>query len=193
MNYYLIVIFTLIILSILLSILLFNKNRTLLQQNSKLKEFANWQSLALTDDLTGVENRTAYHKKINQIEKNTAKSSAAILLFDIDDFKQINDTFGHLAGDKILQLAASALSELCSEFGFSPYRIGGDEFAVLVENTTETNVINFLLKLRDYENTSNEFRFSKGYSMINKNESNSLSKAFARADEMLYADKASKK
>lgn len=197
MNLYILaVLCLLVLLNVFLSVTIFAKNRILKKQNSKLEEFANWQMIALTDDLTGIANRTAYHKKIETIEKKikiNSKNNPAILLFDIDNFKMINDTFGHLEGDKTIQFAAKLLSSLSLKYGYSVYRIGGDEFAVLSENTLEEQVINFLLDLKNEENKTDNFRFSKGYSIISKNENKAFPKAFSRADEMLYADKNSKK
>lgn len=194
--YFLVILILLVILNVFLAVMLYLKNKALLNQNKKLREFATWQALALTDDLTGIGNRTAYHKKTNRIEKklkNNTTNNIAVMLFDIDNFKQINDTFGHLEGDKTLLFAANLLSELSLNYGYTAYRIGGDEFAVLAENTTEDKVIAFLLDLKEKENEKDGFRFSKGYAIITKNENKALFKAFSHADEMLYADKNSKK
>ena len=68
------------------------------QRNSQ-----SWYDLAFKDDLTGLFNRRAYHMKIQELEKYKQRRTW-LLLFDIDDFKAVNDTKGHLFGDEILVL-----------------------------------------------------------------------------------------
>lgn len=154
------------------------------------KELEKWHSLAMTDELTKLNNRTAYNKKIRELERDL-KNEHGLMLFDIDDFKEINDSYGHLTGDKTLQTIALMLEDVFWEEHFSVYRIGGDEFAVLGESVTEQEVIDKLLSLRRIEQSQGKLRLSKGYSMIKEN--NSWKEAFFRADEMLYADKATRK
>ncbi|KQU47231.1 hypothetical protein ASG84_07805 [Rhodococcus sp. Leaf278] len=86
------------------------------------------------DDLTGVLNRAAL---LERIERTTAETAApaAVLFIDLDDFKTVNDTYGHLVGDKVLRTTAARLVAICDSgtvFG----RIGGDEFvAALFDDT----------------------------------------------------------
>jgi diguanylate cyclase (GGDEF)-like protein len=89
---------------------------------------------ATEDSLTGIGNRAAFSDELDRWERTGA--SGAIALIDVDDFKQVNDTFGHLEGDRLLtELAALLRSAVRPADGV--YRIGGDEFAVLLEGTTE--------------------------------------------------------
>ena len=80
------------------------------------------------DVLTGLYNRTAYENIINHHEKRIG-----FLLVDVDKFKDINDTYGHLAGDQVLQRVAEALKKSFRSED-SICRIGGDEFAVIMVN-----------------------------------------------------------
>ncbi|OZC83997.1 sensor domain-containing diguanylate cyclase [Rhodococcus sp. 06-412-2C] len=86
------------------------------------------------DDLTGVLNRAALLERIERMTAETA-APAAVLFIDLDDFKAINDTYGHLAGDRVLRITAARLVSTCDSgtvFG----RIGGDEFvAALFDDT----------------------------------------------------------
>lgn len=187
---------TFLVLAIFIIFLQFFAMLILLYRNYKLtlrirtfNDVKLWHTLAFKDDLTGIYNRTAYGRHISEIEKMNTTRGFAIMLFDIDNFKKINDTRGHLAGDEALKSISKALTSVFSSSEYSVYRIGGDEFAVIAENTTEGRIIDRLLKLESVLKKSGLLRLSKGYSMI----AGSVKAAFKNADEMLYADKASKK
>lgn len=85
------------------------------------------------DELTGVYNRAGYDLLLTSIDLNTTY----MLIIDLDDFKQINDTYGHEMGDRILIKAANALK---NKFRSDDYvcRIGGDEFVVLMVHSNES-------------------------------------------------------
>src|SRR5574338_206115 len=100
--------------------------------------------LASTDPLTGVLNRRALGEKIEQEMDRAARYASLLtcLMVDIDNFKQINDTYGHLVGDRILkQLATLLKRELRSPDTVARY--GGEEFVVLLPETTATESRNF--------------------------------------------------
>ena len=151
-----------------------------------------WYELAFKDDLTGLLNRNAYNRRLKELESYNF-TGIWILLFDIDDFKDINDTKGHLFGDKMIICAADRLRRVFSSSHHSIYRIGGDEFVVISENVREEEIVGLLLKLKEFENNDMEFRFSKGYSAVGSEQNGGVKRAFFNADEMLYADKNSKK
>ena len=109
-----------------------------------------------------------------------------IIFFDIDDFKMINDTKGHPAGDEVLKKVAKILLEVFPNPKFKVFRIGGDEFSVLSEKISE--IIRCLIALRKKLVCEN-IGISNGYSIIKGN----FDEAIKYADEMLYADKLSKK
>lgn len=88
--------------------------------------------LAYYDYLTSLHNRVFIMNELKQeLEKGSAREyQGAILFIDLDNFKKINDTFGHFYGDEVLTVLADQLREMTSE-GFLPARIGGDEFVIL--------------------------------------------------------------
>ena len=93
-----------------------------------------FQKAATKDGLTELYNRKAFDTKLRQtfnLYEGTG-DPFAVILFDVDRFKWINDTFGHLGGDKVLKVIAVALFEIFRQNDFVA-RIGGDEFAVIVE------------------------------------------------------------
>ncbi len=101
-----------------------------------------FQLQALQDSLTGVYNRRAYEEDWETLTKALEGRSEpiALLLFDCDHFKPINDTYGHQVGDLVLQTIAGAVNEVmraCDRL----YRIGGDEFATLLWGADESTAL----------------------------------------------------
>lgn len=85
-----------------------------------------------TDALTGLLNRRSLYSEFSSIEKKEARRPSALFMIDIDHFKQINDTKGHLAGDRYLASFGSFLQKEGDRHGFVGYRYGGEEFICLV-------------------------------------------------------------
>lgn len=86
------------------------------------------------DPLTDILNRSSF-MQLQTVLKNS-NTPLALMLVDVDEFKQINDTYGHDVGDRILQKVANLLQHTFHSSDY-PIRIGGDEFAVILMNTTE--------------------------------------------------------
>jgi diguanylate cyclase (GGDEF)-like protein len=99
--------------------------------NSRL--FSEVQRLAMVDDLTGVFNRNFFNSNVGIELGRTQRLGYPIglLIVDLDELKQVNDKFGHLAGDEALQKVAKALKESLREADWVA-RVGGDEFAVVL-------------------------------------------------------------
>lgn len=177
---------------IVLFIILLWQRGELKEQIARNNELEKWHRIAFTDDLTGLSNRMAYSEHIREIKaRKSSGANLAIILFDIDNFKQINDTQGHLEGDRILRECARMLQEVFEDSDSCVYRIGGDEFAVLFEDINQDYIIDSLLRIKKYEEKHRSFRVSKGYSLAQGKKD--FREMFYYADEMLYADKKSKK
>lgn len=88
-------------------------------------------SLAMTDDLTGLQNRRSFISELNDIE--SASEPAAIALLDLDGFKPINDLFGHASGDIALQIVAQRLRTILGSEAVLA-RLGGDEFGIILRD-----------------------------------------------------------
>lgn len=107
------------------------KLKSVLQQRDAL-EFQ-LRNIANTDMLTGVSNRLALDEYIKYVEKKPEKfNQTGLIIFDIDDFKQVNDTFGHIVGDEVIRLVAEKL-QFNVRTSDLIVRYGGDEFLVLIE------------------------------------------------------------
>lgn len=120
-----------------------SKQKELLEINQTLKR------LAITDELTGLNNRRSYKKALSQnlsLYKRTT-NPFSLLMIDIDYFKKINDTYGHLIGDQILKELARILVDELREQDIS-FRYGGEEFAVILPNTNINDSIFIAEKVR---------------------------------------------
>jgi diguanylate cyclase (GGDEF)-like protein len=89
-----------------------------------------------TDDVTGMANRGAFRELLQNAADEAVDNPFAIFMIDLDRFKQVNDTMGHAAGDKLLKRVAARLVELADE-GEEVARLGGDEFVVLTHMDRE--------------------------------------------------------
>ncbi|MCK9899679.1 EAL domain-containing protein [Frankia sp. Cpl3] len=100
----------------------------------EVQQLAESKILAHTDDLTGLTNRRGFLERLSQMEAHASQGdSSALLLLDLDRFKEINDSFGHHMGDALLVEVGSRISGALRP-GDVQARLGGDEFAVLLEN-----------------------------------------------------------
>lgn len=145
--------------------------------------------LAHHDELTGLQNRRAFTKAGERMLKNGGPGNIGLVLLDIDCLKQINDGCGHLAGDELLVSAARSISKAASDQG-AVYRIGGDEFAILVDRRKNHGLTAVLQQLRDFKaifqscGHTHEVMITYGYSSGGGRES--LDELFRRADQRLY-------
>ncbi|MBK2124534.1 GGDEF domain-containing response regulator [Fangia hongkongensis] len=110
--------------------------RKIKEQDEALKK------AAFTDYLTALPNRHAFEKEGEKILNNAFEKSTrlSLLMIDIDNFKMINDTLGHLAGDMVLKELSRRYTSLLSSRGFFA-RLGGDEFAALLTGKENNEVI----------------------------------------------------
>ncbi|MED4461007.1 EAL domain-containing protein [Metabacillus fastidiosus] len=122
------------LLVIMMQILVIKKNSSL------ANEF--WY-YAYHDELTGLHNRVSFQRDLIKIldDADILNRRAAILLLDLDRFKNINDTFGHHIGDLLLKECARKLKEFTGN-NDRVYRVGGDEFIIILSNATEQDCIN---------------------------------------------------
>ncbi|BAZ41393.1 diguanylate cyclase [Calothrix sp. NIES-4101] len=108
-----------------------HKYRDLIRTNDLLS------AIALSDALTELNNRRALEWDLpRQINKaRTQNSPLSLIILDVDYFKKVNDTYGHLVGDRLLQLLCMRLKKNL-RFHETPFRYGGEEFVIILDNTT---------------------------------------------------------
>lgn len=180
----------------LLNNTLSNKTRKLVKKNKKLKK-ANEriEKLSKTDVLTGLANRRYFmdyfEKMISQAQRHS--SSLSLAMIDLDKFKDINDTYGHQAGDDVLSALGSLLSRETRKEELAG-RIGGEEFAVILTQTDIGKADNYAERIRkginqlEVDSVPAEITASLGVSeMKDGDDSETLLK---RADAALYEAKA---
>lgn len=152
---------------------------------------------AITDEMTGVPNRRyvfeQLEKSFDDIEKNS-KEHFATAIFDIDHFKNVNDTYGHAAGDEIIKKVCNLATSIIKSpniFG----RIGGEEFLAVIFNDSENHLQQICEKIRTsvekeetlFDNQKISVTLSGGVCF--SNESSSVSDLVNKADERLYLAK----
>jgi diguanylate cyclase (GGDEF)-like protein len=127
-----------------------NANRLLLAQNHELQR-ANetLEQLAITDGLTKIHNHRFFQDQLSREIKRAERTGSplALVLLDIDDFKQLNDRYGHAVGDEVLQLLSAVLIEETRDHDLVA-RYGGEEFAVLTPATDREGILMLAEKLR---------------------------------------------
>lgn len=164
--------------------------------NDKRLAFEEQRQKAVTDTLTGLPNREAYQQRVidEHARFHRYGTPLSLIICDVDHFKHINDTYGHLAGDKVLQLIARLLQRNIREVDFI-CRYGGEEFIVLMPGTALDSAFQAAEKLRKaIEGSPFNFRkervfitMSLGVAEFKPNEL--PDDVFERADKALYQSK----
>ncbi len=157
------------------------------------------ETLAYYDQLTSLPNRSLAIETAQTAVLATEKGSSCGLMFiDIDNFKRINDRFGHSVGDKVLVQAAHALSTIVNE-GIHLSRFGGDEFVLLVENTAPKQMekygqlaIRLLNRPLQIDGRSHFLSASAGLALY-PDHASSAEELFQKADAALHRAKMSGK
>lgn len=143
------------------------------------------------DHFTNLYNRNFFSLKTKDyLDQIDANKPLTMLVMDIDQFKKINDDFGHLAGDQALLLFAEILNDNFDNKDLVA-RWGGDEFVVVLRNTTEVEA---LIKAKTISNkintcTRNKTNFTISVGIVTTSKNVSLDNYFEKGDQALYAAK----
>ncbi len=158
---------------------------------SKVAEYNSLQRVAYEDALTELPNRAFMDKKLNEYEKSG--NDYCIISIDINGLKDVNDKFGHAAGDKLISGFAKELKSVFEDVG-TPARIGGDEFMVVLGNDKVKEIRRLLTDLDlilEYKNTVNEdpwdYYAAAGFAF--RKETESLHETYLLADKRMYENK----
>lgn len=168
-------------------------------QHAKMQE--RLRELSFTDDLTGLPNRRGFFAFARQEMKMAMRTNQqmVVLFADLDDFKSINDTWGHDAGDDALVRAANIFRETFRDSDIIA-RMGGDEFAVLLIDAKEKSFTAANERLqkgiaRYNEGRDGSFRLSVsiGMSVFDPEHPKSIDELLKLADDQMYREKQRKK
>jgi len=166
-------------------------------ESSKLRQqVVDSQNKALIDPLTQLPNRLAYDERLVQefARWKRYNSTLLIMVWDIDFFKKVNDSYGHQAGDKVLKVVSSLLKNNLRETDFIA-RYGGEEFVGLMPETSLAGGYKIAEKIRSsvenlefhYQGSQVKITISCGISLFIENDT--IDTAFNRADKALYQAK----
>jgi two-component system, cell cycle response regulator len=157
-------------------------------------------SLALTDELTGLHNRRYLFAHLNELLERVSDSNGktAVMLFDIDHFKQVNDRYGHAAGDEVLrELAGRAVRQVRSVDLVG--RLGGEEFVVVMPETSLSGAVIVAERVRtavadepfvlQEGGTRLPVTVSVGVAVTGAEDDDTQESLLKRADDALYAAK----
>lgn len=155
------------------------------------------RKLAYQDGLTGLGNRTAYLETIQELEKKElTKEAIGIIYLDINNLKTVNDTIGHESGDDLIRIAGNIIKDSFGHQG-KTFRIGGDEFCVLM---TGTNLMEryehangVFIQLIEEVNQAQWYPFivqiAHGFAICRELNHESIDSAIAEADGAMYENK----
>lgn len=179
------------------------KNTELSNLNSQLEEMnMSLEQLAIKDPLTGVYNRRYFKMELeNQLSMaRRGQTSIAILMIDLDDFKMINDTYGHIEGDHLLIYLCQKIHGILFRKTDFISRYGGDEFAIVLYDTDEKGALKIANDIMAVSRTTfmisdNEINMhmSIGMAVLIPDEGDTIETVIRSADKMLYKAKESGK
>ncbi|MGM0379168.1 MAG: transporter substrate-binding domain-containing diguanylate cyclase [Bacillota bacterium] len=186
----------LIVFLIFLVYLLFYLFNRLVNQRAKSKLLKEKQKMMYKDALTGLKNRSFFN---NHIKDLNDEENLCFLIIDLNDLKEINDTYGHLIGDELIKTAAITFQKVFKNF--EHIRFGGDEFLFITKDISKKK-LNLLIdkstkiskktKISFGDITLQGFSFGIGFA-IRKNKNEPINSIFARADKAMYKDKSKTK
>lgn len=149
------------------------------------------------DQKTGLYGVTAFHSRLDQLlSERPTEHAPAVAMFDIDDFKRVNDTFGHAKGDEVILCMAQLMKEICGE-RFFPVQFGGEEFVILFFDGTLQEYRKVAKRLlvefaaAEYDFTDTAITISAGISQWVQDCSGE--DLFIQSDKALYVSKATGK
>lgn len=153
-----------------------------------------YQDASNTDNLTGLKNKNSFSVDMHNIEVGS-KERYSIVTIDLNGLKHINDTRGHQAGDMYIQRAAKAIrTAMAGNPAYIGYRIGGDEFSIVIKDVEIPQIEEFISKLNNAVDAQNKtsgivLSMSTGYAKFDPEKDRNFSMTIERSDSMMYENK----
>lgn len=160
----------------------------------KGKQASVYEHMAYTDKLTGLSNRLGHDLALENAELD--KHDYIVCMFDLDNLKKCNDTFGHIAGDEYISYSAHIIKTAFEKIaGDKIFRIGGDEFCLILEDKSIKDYEEAMEKLEkmceEYNDRDGDVKIyiACGYARYDKELDATLKETRSRADAMMYENK----
>ncbi|MGF3102297.1 GGDEF domain-containing protein [Rossellomorea sp. DUT-2] len=150
-----------------------------------------YHHLAHRDYLSGLFNQLSFQEKFRR--KVDANESFTLLLGDIDDFKKVNDEFGHLTGDEVIRKVGEVFRTLSETYKGQAFRYGGEEFVIILPHSDDHVIHQFLNDLYSRLETLKPLPISMSFGQAETTEAKDPEKLIALADQRLYVAKKSGK
>jgi diguanylate cyclase (GGDEF)-like protein len=147
--------------------------------------------LSTQDTLTGLYNRNFYEVELERLQ-NSRQFPISIMVADMDILKAVNDRYGHLAGDRLIQKVARCLRAAFRSEDIVA-RIGGDEFAVLLPQTEIRAAEASIVRLQALLKLENDPLLSLSMGVATGDEGDDLQMVMRQADDRMYLEKFAKK
>ena len=163
------------------------------KEKMQLQELNSAWNLAYTDALTGAMSKLAYMEKIDRLDKAIADGTVgelAVVVCDLNGLKKINDTMGHETGDRYIIDACQLIRSFYQES--LVYRVGGDEFVVILEGgdlTERKALLSAFNRAVDDNRAKDRVQVAAGLAEFDSGKDNSYNRVFERADRNMYARK----
>lgn len=152
----------------------------------------NFEQKAYHDQLTGLYNRTAYMDYVSQ--EGFVLEKCIVVVFDLNNLKKYNDALGHSAGDRYIKECAELIQENFGEVGRC-YRMGGDEFSVVIERASledckkRVKRLKAAVEARNVQHPEMVMGIACGYELYDSRLDHDISDTSRRADKMMYREK----
>jgi diguanylate cyclase (GGDEF)-like protein len=156
--------------------------------------------MAVKDPLTGLYNRQYFEDFVIKLIKKGLRENRdfSVIFIDLDNFKPINDNYGHAKGDKVLKKVAKFFKQTFRDYDIIA-RLGGDEFCIVIENLSNKDIIEKVRKV--FEEVFRDFNLSFSYGVVNLkkvdlenlNEEEILNFMLILADRRMYEEKMERK
>lgn len=155
------------------------------------------EDLSITDELTALYNKRFFQSTLKKLREKAKKINrkVTLIMIDVDDFKRINDEFGHLKGDDVLIKVAAVLKKFTKRQNDFAFRLGGDEFSILTLALSKEDVLSYANAIKDeiskldFGKYKINISISIGVYLLNPKEKINLRDIYHYSDEALYEAK----